>query len=84
MATGALSETAVETMKGNEEDEPVLAARVEGRAKERLLRPLRPQWRVLLGPGPSNVPHRVAAAGALPMISHTDPAFFEVCCGSAP
>lgn len=47
-------------------------------ARLRLALPLQAQRRLLLGPGPSNVPPRVAAAGALPMISHTDPAFFEV------
>lgn len=31
--------------------------------------------RLLLGPGPSNVPERVRAAQALPLVGHLDPAF---------
>jgi len=45
-----------------------------------VLQPLQPKYRLLLGPGPSNVPPRVAAAGSMPMISHVDPAFYEVSC----
>ncbi len=36
-----------------------------------------PPPRLLMGPGPSNVPQRVLDAGARPTIGHLDPAFME-------
>jgi alanine-glyoxylate transaminase/serine-glyoxylate transaminase/serine-pyruvate transaminase len=37
-----------------------------------------PPPRLLLGPGPSNVPERVLAAGAQPLLGHLDPLFLEL------
>ncbi len=37
-----------------------------------------PPTRILMGPGPSNVPSRVLAALARPTIGHLDPAFIEL------
>lgn len=42
------------------------------------LEPLNPPQRVLLGPGPSDVPARVLAALAAPTIGHLDPEFLKV------
>ena len=39
---------------------------------------LRPPDRILMGPGPSNVPPRVLEAMALPTIGHLDPCFLEI------
>ncbi len=39
---------------------------------------LTPKPRVLLGPGPSDVPHSILQALALPTIGHLDPAFLAV------
>ena len=38
-------------------------------------KPLEPSPRVLLGPGPSNVPPRVLAALGMPLVGHLDPEF---------
>ena len=40
--------------------------------------PLNPPQRVLLGPGPSDVPARVLAALAAPTIGHLDPAYLKI------
>ncbi len=40
--------------------------------------PLTPPHRILLGPGPSNVPPAVTAAMGAPVIGHLDPAFLAV------
>ncbi len=40
--------------------------------------PLNPTPRVLMGPGPSNVPPRVLQAMALPCIGHLDPDFLRI------
>src|SRR4051794_8588095 len=40
--------------------------------------PLNPPQRVLLGPGPSDVPPRVLAALAAPTVGHLDPAYLAV------
>lgn len=40
--------------------------------------PLAPPLRVLLGPGPSEVPPRVLAAMTLPLLGHLDPAFVRL------
>ncbi len=39
---------------------------------------LAPPQRILLGPGPSEVPRRVLNAGALPAVGHLDPSFIEL------
>ena len=39
---------------------------------------LDPPVRILLGPGPSNVPPRVLRALSLPLLGHLDPAFLEI------
>lgn len=44
-----------------------------------MLRPLEVPLRYLFGPGPSNVPPRILAAGAMPIIGHLHPEMFEVC-----
>ena len=43
-----------------------------------LLRPLEVPNRYLFGPGPSNVPPRVLAAGGRPIIGHLHPEMYEV------
>ncbi|GFO08418.1 Zinc finger mynd domain-containing protein 12 [Plakobranchus ocellatus] len=43
-----------------------------------LLKPLEVPNKLLMGPGPSNPPPRVLAAGALPLLGHMHPEFFEV------
>jgi len=43
-----------------------------------LFKELDPGERILLGPGPSNVPPRVLQAMAVPCIGHLDPYFFSV------
>lgn len=45
---------------------------------ECLLRPLEVPLRYLFGPGPSNVPPRVLAAGSKPIIGHLHPEMYEV------
>src|SRR5437868_7490610 len=40
--------------------------------------PLHPAPRILLGPGPSDVPPRVLAALAMPLLGHLDPQFLEI------
>jgi alanine-glyoxylate transaminase/serine-glyoxylate transaminase/serine-pyruvate transaminase len=40
--------------------------------------PLEPEARILLGPGPSNVPSRVLRALSLPLVGHLDPDFLRV------
>lgn len=45
---------------------------------ECMLRPLEVPLRYLFGPGPSNVPPRVLAAGAKPIIGHMHPEMYEV------
>ncbi len=40
--------------------------------------PIAPPWRLLMGPGPSNVPPSVLAAMANPVIGHLDPAFLAI------
>ena len=39
---------------------------------------VRPPERILLGPGPSNMPASVSQALALPVIGHLDPAFLQI------
>lgn len=39
---------------------------------------LNPPQRLLLGPGPSNVPYRVLRAMSTPLVGHLDPKFMEV------
>ena len=39
---------------------------------------LNPSPRILLGPGPSDVPPRVLAAMATPLLGHLDPQFLEI------
>jgi len=41
-------------------------------------RPLNPPERILMGPGPSNVHHRVYEAMAKPTIGHLDPEFLKI------
>lgn len=43
-----------------------------------MLRPLEAPFRYLFGPGPSNVPPRVLAAGGRPIIGHMHSEMFEV------
>ncbi|XP_078521756.1 alanine--glyoxylate aminotransferase [Lissotriton helveticus] len=43
-----------------------------------LLRPLAVPQRLLLGPGPSNVPPRIQAAGGRPLIGHMHPETFQI------
>ena len=43
-----------------------------------MLRPLETPFRYLFGPGPSNVPPRVLAAGGRPIIGHLHPEMYEV------
>ncbi|XP_061654208.1 alanine--glyoxylate and serine--pyruvate aminotransferase b isoform X2 [Phyllopteryx taeniolatus] len=43
-----------------------------------MLRPLEAPLRYLFGPGPSNVPPRVLAAGAKPIIGHLHPEMYEI------
>lgn len=43
-----------------------------------MLRPLEVPYRYLFGPGPSNVPPRVLAAGGRPIIGHLHPEMYEV------
>lgn len=43
-----------------------------------LLQPLNVPQRLMLGPGPSNVPPRLQAAGAQQMIGHMHPEMFKV------
>lgn len=40
--------------------------------------PLHPSSRILLGPGPSDVPPRVLAAMATPLLGHLDPEFLAL------
>jgi alanine-glyoxylate transaminase/serine-glyoxylate transaminase/serine-pyruvate transaminase len=40
--------------------------------------PLNPPPRLLLGPGPSDVPPRVLAALAMPLLGHLDPQFLQI------
>ncbi|KAE8604531.1 hypothetical protein XENTR_v10014735 [Xenopus tropicalis] len=43
-----------------------------------LLQPLNVPQRLMLGPGPSNVPPRIQAAGALQLIGHMHPEMFQI------
>uniref|UniRef100_A0AAY5K7G9 Alanine--glyoxylate aminotransferase n=1 Tax=Esox lucius TaxID=8010 RepID=A0AAY5K7G9_ESOLU len=43
-----------------------------------MLRPLEVPFRYLFGPGPSNVPPRILAAGARPIIGHLHPEMYEI------
>uniref|UniRef100_A0A8D3BQ24 Alanine--glyoxylate aminotransferase n=1 Tax=Scophthalmus maximus TaxID=52904 RepID=A0A8D3BQ24_SCOMX len=43
-----------------------------------MLRPLETPMRYLFGPGPSNVPPRILAAGSRPIIGHMHPEMYEV------
>jgi len=43
-----------------------------------MVSPLKLPQRILLGPGPSNVPPRVLSALSLPVVGHLDPEFFKV------
>lgn len=43
-----------------------------------MLRPLEAPLRYLFGPGPSNVPPRILAAGGRPIIGHLHPEMYEV------
>lgn len=43
-----------------------------------MLRPLEAPLRYLFGPGPSNVPPRILAAGSRPIIGHLHPEMYEV------
>lgn len=43
-----------------------------------MLRPLEVPLRYLFGPGPSNVPPRILAAGSKPIIGHLHPEMYEV------
>ncbi|XP_030608049.1 alanine--glyoxylate and serine--pyruvate aminotransferase b [Archocentrus centrarchus] len=43
-----------------------------------MLRPLEVPLRYLFGPGPSNVPPRILAAGARPIIGHLHPEIYEI------
>lgn len=43
-----------------------------------MLRPLEAPFRYLFGPGPSNVPPRVLAAGGRPIIGHLHSEMYEV------
>lgn len=43
-----------------------------------MLRPLEVPLRYLFGPGPSNVPPRILAAGGRPIIGHLHPETYEV------
>lgn len=43
-----------------------------------MLRPLEVPLRYLFGPGPSNVPPRILAAGSRPIIGHLHPEMYEV------
>ncbi|XP_063079481.1 alanine--glyoxylate and serine--pyruvate aminotransferase b [Engraulis encrasicolus] len=43
-----------------------------------MLRPLEAPFRYLFGPGPSNVPPRVLAAGGRPIIGHLHPEMYEI------
>ncbi|XP_041377342.1 serine--pyruvate aminotransferase-like [Gigantopelta aegis] len=45
---------------------------------ESLLKPMNFPMKVLMGPGPSNCPPRVLAAGALPLLGHLHPEFIEI------
>ncbi|NXS14444.1 SPYA protein, partial [Neodrepanis coruscans] len=45
---------------------------------QRLLRPLVVPERLLLGPGPSNVPHRIQAAGGRQLLGHMHPEMLQV------
>lgn len=49
---------------------------------EELLRPLAVPERLLLGPGPSNVPRRIRAAGARQLLGHMHPEVLQVSCPS--
>lgn len=40
--------------------------------------PVAPSRRILMGPGPSDVPHRVLAALAAPTVGHLDPYFLQI------
>ncbi|HET6426714.1 MAG TPA: alanine--glyoxylate aminotransferase family protein [Planctomycetaceae bacterium] len=40
--------------------------------------PVSPSRRILMGPGPSDVPHRVLAALAAPTVGHLDPYFLQI------
>ncbi|KAM7379327.1 hypothetical protein PAMP_004890 [Pampus punctatissimus] len=43
-----------------------------------MLRPLEAPYRYLFGPGPSNVPPRILAAGSKPIIGHLHPEMYEI------
>ena len=43
-----------------------------------MTKPLNVPERILMGPGPSNVPHSVLAAMAQPTLGHLDPVFLEI------
>lgn len=45
-----------------------------------LLRPLAVPERLLLGPGPSNVPPRILAAGGRQLLGHMHPEVLQVSC----
>lgn len=47
-----------------------------------LLRPLAMPERLLLGPGPSNVPPRILAAGGRQLLGHMHPEVLQVSCSS--
>jgi len=47
-------------------------------APKSLMKPLDLPHKLLMGPGPSNCPPRVLAAGALPMIGHLHPEFIKI------
>lgn len=49
---------------------------------EELLRPLAVPERLLLGPGPSNVPSRIQAAGGRQILGHMHPEMLQVSCPS--
>lgn len=49
---------------------------------EELLRPLAVPERLLLGPGPSNVPRRIQAAGGRQILGHMHPEMLQVSCPS--
>jgi alanine-glyoxylate transaminase/serine-glyoxylate transaminase/serine-pyruvate transaminase len=42
------------------------------------MEPFEPGRRILIGPGPSDVPERVLKAMAIPLVSHLDPAFWRL------
>ncbi|XP_071805822.1 alanine--glyoxylate aminotransferase-like [Asterias amurensis] len=56
--------------------EPTFKLRISPSSE--LLKPINVPHKLLMGPGPSNIPPRVLAAGSLPVLGHLHPEFLKV------